>query len=386
MVTYNSQPVTSVQTSEAWLCQTLASGQANAGPPRRPGVTVNFDAVMEAARRHCVDVLFADLMLRTPAGVEPSSTFPREPFEKVVRLAAARELSEAHDLSRLLDGAHSRGLELLLLKGAALAYTHYRQPYLRPRNDVDLFLRLSDLGRAEELLASLGYERAPEADAEVWTGQRHYVKTAATGAVHIDLHWRVANPLAFAEALTFDDAWPRSVAVPVLGPFARALSAPDAMLLACIHRVAHHQDRINLLWLWDIHLIASAFSAAEWRLFLDRAIRSRMRSVCARSFMLASECFGTEIPETASSALRAAADEPAAAFLRGGLRQVDIARADLAALTTWRQRFALVREHLWPPVAYMRAKYPRCPAVLLPLAYLHRIGRGAPKWFERRQA
>jgi hypothetical protein len=31
----------------------------------------------------------------------------------------------------------------------------------------------------------------------------------------------------------------------------------------------------------------------------------------------------------------------------------------------------------------MRIKYARCPALLLPLAYFHRIVRGAPKWFER---
>ena len=62
---------------------------------------------------------------------------------------------------------------------------------------------------------------------------------------------------------------------------------------------------------------------------------------------------------------------------------MDVARADLMMLSSWRQRFALVREHLFPPVAYMRTKYAGCPAVLLPLAYLYRIVRGAPKWFER---
>ena len=363
--------------SQSWLCRTLASGQAGTAP------SGGLDAAMEVARHHRVDVILADLILRAPPDLEPSSPLPRKPFEDIVRLAAARELSAAHDVSRLCEGAQRHGVELLLLKGAALAYTHYRRPYLRPRNDVDLFLRRADLGRGEEILASLGYERAPEADAELWTGQRHYVRAAPTGAAFVDLHWKVANALAFAEALTFEDAWLRSVAVPALGPFARTLSAPDALLLACIHRVAHHQDRVNLLWLWDIHLIASGLSAAEWEVFLDRSTWARMRLVCARSLRLARECFGTEIPDAASEAIGAAADEPAAAFLRGGLRQVDVARADLAMLASWRQRFALVREHLFPPVAYMRTKYARCPAVLLPLAYLYRIVRGAPKWFER---
>ena len=111
-----------------------------------------------------------------PWTIEPA---PRKPFEDIVRLAAASELSAAHDLSRLCESAQRHGVELLLLKGAALAYTHYRRPYLRPRNDIDLFLRRADLGRAEELLASLGYERAPEADAELWTGQRHYSESGS---------------------------------------------------------------------------------------------------------------------------------------------------------------------------------------------------------------
>jgi hypothetical protein len=363
--------------SQAWLCRTLASGKAGVAP------SDGLDAVMEVARHHRVDVILADLILRTPRDLESSSPLHRQAFEDIVRLAAARELPAAHDLSRLFERAHRHGVALLVLKGAALAYTHYRRPYLRPRNDIDLFLRRADLGQAEEILRALDFERAVEADAELWTGQRHYVRNTPTGAVFVDLHWKVANARAFADALTFEDAWLRSVAVPALGQFARTLSAPDALLLACVHRVAHHQDRANLLWLWDIHLLASGLSAAEWEVFIDRSTRARMRLVCARGLTLAHECFDTAVPDTASEALEAPSDEPAAAFLRGGLRQIDVARADLATLTTWRQRFALVREHLFPPPAYMRTKYPRCPAVLLPFAYLHRIARGAPKWFER---
>jgi hypothetical protein len=362
--------------SQAWLCGTLAGGKAGVLP------SDGLDAAMEVARHHRVDVMLADLILRAPTGLEPLM-LARQPLEDIVRLAAARELSAAHDVSRLCDGAHQCGLELLVLKGSALAYTHYLRPYLRPRNDIDLLVRRADLGRAEKMLGALGFERSVEADAEVWTSQRHYVRAATTGAVFVDLHWKVANALAFADALSFEEAWLRSVPVPAIVPFARALSPPDALLLACIHRVAHHQDRVNLLWLWDIHLLASGLSAAEWEAFIDRSTRARMRLVCARGLTLAHECFGTEIATAASEALGAVSDEPTAAFLRGGLRQIDVARADLANLTTWRQRFALLREHLFPPTAYMRTKYSRCPAVLLPFAYLHRIVSGAPKWFER---
>ena len=46
-------------------------------------------------------------------------------------------------------------------------------------------------------------------------------------------------------------------------------------------------------------------------------------------------------------------------------------------------RLQLIREHLFPQRAYVRASYDRWPEILLPLAYLDRIVRGAPKWFRR---
>ncbi len=158
----------------------------------------------------------------------------------------------------------------------------------------------------------VGFERAQEANAELWTGQRHYAKTTPAGTSHVDLHWRVVNPQAFADVLAFDDVWPRSVSVPALGPLVRTLSPPDTLLLACVHRVAHHQDRVNLLWLWDIHLIASALSAADWAQVVVTAASSRVQSICARGLALAHECFWTAIPEDVRQALGAARDEPAA--------------------------------------------------------------------------
>jgi hypothetical protein len=364
----------SVDTIDRWLGRTLASGHSGVVPPG------GADVVLSVARQHRVDVLLADLLLRDSSNTEP---FAREALDSIVKQAAVRDLAAARDVSRVFESAGAAGLDMLVLKGAALACTHYAQSHLRPRNDIDLFVRQVDLSRAEAVLSALGFARATEADAELWTGQRHYAKTTPGGTGHVDLHWRVVNPLAFANVLGFDDAWPRSVSVPALGPFVRTLSPSDSLLLACLHRVAHHQDRVNLLWLWDIHLIASRLSADEWDQVIGTALSSRTQAFCARGLSLASECFGTVVPDALRLANGTAADEPGAAFLREGLRPVDVARADLAALTSWRSKLALLREHVCPPIAYMRTKYDRCPPILLPLAYLHRIVRGAPRWFER---
>jgi hypothetical protein len=300
-----------------------------------------------------------------------------------LRVAAARELSCRRDIVEVLDAARHSGVDVLLLKGAALAYTHYREPHLRPFNDVDLLIRAADRNRAAEAVASAGYSRAIETDAELWSGQQHFVKTTPSGRVMIDLHWRIANPIAFAEALVFDDVWERAVAVPALGSHARTLSPADSLLLACLHRVAHHKDRLQLLWLWDIHLLASRMAAGEFQAFAAAALRARVGAVCAHSLAVAQECFRTAIPDDVTRRLVDATGEPSAVFVDRAMTPFDVARADLAALHGWRARVGLLREHLFPSPGYMRRKYADWPAALLPLAYVHRMIRGAPRWLRR---
>jgi len=78
-----------------------------------------------------------------------------------------------------------------------------------------------------------------------------------------------------------------------------------------------------------------------------------------------------------------AASEPSAAFLGGGLRQVDILKADLAATPGWTTRLGLLREHLFPKAAFMYERYGIHARLALPWLYAHRIATGLPKWFRR---
>jgi len=339
------------------LCAVLAGAGA-------PGAA---DDLFDLARAHGVEELLAQ-RVRAPDRL---------------RQAAVQALSVERDVIEICDAAPRHGLDALLLKGSALAYTHYPAPYLRPRGDIDLLIRRDDLDRAADMLARMGYERSLEADAEIWTGQRHYLRMSATGPVMVDLHWRIANPLVFADALAFDEVWPRSAPVPALGTSARTLSPADSLLLACLHRVAHHQDRVHLLWLWDIHLLVSRMSAGEFASFASGAAGAKLGVVCARGLALARECFGTAVPDDLLAELAAAKGEPAAAFVGAAFSPFGVALGDLAALSGWRARAALVREHLFPPAAYMRRRYPRWPAVLLPIAYVHRVVAGAPRWLRR---
>jgi hypothetical protein len=309
-----------------------------------------------------------------------------------LRDAAIVDALRARELRLVLDGLAAAGVRAILLKGAALALTHYPLPETRPRSDTDLMIAASDRDAVTRALLGLGYQRASEIDGDIAVGQFHFQRHDGYDLLHaLDVHWRVSNVRAFADVLTYEELARDALPLPPLGSNAWSPSPVHALLVACVHRVAHHGDSADLLWLFDLHLLARGLSVGERRAFVQLASSRRMRAVCARGLTLASEAFGAvddrdnggDREWIASLSDANGAAEPSAGFLGRELRQVDILTADLAATPRWRERIQLLGEHLFPSSNYMRQKYAAWPGALLPVAYLHRIVRGAPRWLGR---
>lgn len=333
--------------------------------------------VIAAARRHRLHLVLAASVSADEAPLAEAQALRRE-----LQYAAALDAHQEQELARLLADCAARGVDTVLLKGMALAYTAYAAPHLRPRVDTDVMIRRDALPTIERILAAHGWTHPAEPDRELSATQSHYVKDGPAGTIsHIDVHWKIANPRVFADAVSFDELHDRAVAVPSLGIRARACSATDALLHACIHRVAHHDDAIDLLWLWDIHLLTERLSVEEHVRFLELARRTAMTAVCHRGVALAVDLFGGSAGTAMTKLLSAAitSDEPSAKFIGGAARATTL-RADLRTLGTRRSQAQLIAEHLFPSMDYMRARYPGWPPALLPLAYVARIVRGAPTW------
>jgi hypothetical protein len=321
-------------------------------------------------------------LLRWPAGV-------RKALVDAERAEAALEVTRRLELSRLLRAFAAAEVPVLVFKGAALAYSLYPEPWLRPREDTDLLVRATDAARAGAVLAAAGYRAAVMQSGALVTQQRLHVWTDAAGRRHAcDLHWKIANPAAFADLLSADDLLRQADVVPLgSGHVARAPGSVHALLLACWHRVSHHHDSDDLLWLYDIHLLAGRLSEADAAEFVAVARQTATGTVCVRGLRLAQERFGTRLPAAlvAECESLAGADSTLTAiYLEPSARKVDILVSELRALPTWTARLQLVREHLFPPAEYMSGSYGFSSRVLLPGLYLWRIARGAAGWFRRR--
>jgi hypothetical protein len=384
------------------LLSAVLRGEATSWPSTGDDAAPRF---LEAAGRHGVLPLVARQLRRGILTKAPEIV--QEALARGAVRQAAVEQRLAAEARRVMEALADAGVPSLLMKGTALAYTHYPHPCLRPRADTDLLVQRGDVATASRMLETLDYEALNVAQGELVLHQRSYARTDRLGVRHIyDVHWKIAAPKIVADLVRWDELHARARPVPALGDHARALGDAHALLLACVHRLAHHYDSDSLIWLYDIHLLAASLDETQVRQFMRLTAAEAAGSMCARSLALAHERFGTALPaelaslvDSGSSRTRVGsglsrtlqrADDPAGRFHRR-TRMIDVLVSDLKALPGWRQRLRLLREHLFPPADYMRRRYGGFGTrhrtfgidwLLLPALYAHRCVTGAWKWLQ----
>ena len=312
----------------------------------------------------------------------------RDALTLKVRCEQSVELARRAELKRVLAAFHCAGVPSLLLKGAALAYTHYSFPHLRPRVDTDILIRPEDRARAGEVLKSLGYVRDNAVDRDAIFTQSTFRK-AGVGAVRhiIDLHWRIANRPLFRDLLSFDELDAKGVEIDTLGPGARTPGPVHSLLLACIHPVAHHRCDWSLIWLYDVALIAERLNSSEWARFRALAAAKKVSYICKYTFELAAQNLYEsgrsggwdrgrawldqsgmlDIPD------KRRCEEPSAEYLDEEITVRQCLLLDLKASAGITGKARLLLAHAFPDRGYIRAQYQVSSWLGVTSAYIRRI-------------
>lgn len=361
------------------LCAIVQGGDGD-GPPAQPQM------LFDLARQHRVEHLVAWRLRRRGANLQSWLGAAADELLQDARNQSVVDAVRNKEAARVVAAlAPVEGAMPVLFKGIALAHSHYPEPWLRPRLDTDLLISASSVRGAFEVLRSLGYAQATSTSGELVSYQASFERSDDFDVSHyLDVHWKVANWQAVADVLSHEEIAARAIPLPALGPHARAACGSDAIVLACVHRAAHHRDSEELLWIYDIHLIACSLSGADWTAALTIAERGAVKAVCARGLALAIDRFNTPVPAEVMRQLegwqRGAVREPSSVYLSKNLRLVDGLMSDLRSLDV-RAGVRLIAEHLFPPAEYMEKRYGVRSRLLRPFFYARRIVAGIPKWF-----
>jgi len=361
----------------AWLAAVLR-GET----PRLPAtLAVDPPALLATAGDEGVAAL-CHHRLRASGGWDRLPPALRDGLTSAAHGAAATALLWERELQAVLGALAAAGIPTLLLKGAALAYTLYPEPYLRPRADADLLApSRAAAERGWHILQAAGYERPNAVSGDLISYELLCRKPVTPELAYlVDLHWRPSNTVLFGQRLRFPELAAEAIAVPGLGPHARGLEPVHALLLASVHRIAHlpQGDADRLIWLYDIHLLARGFDAADWARLTTLAEEKALCGSTLDGLRRAATEFATAVPGPVLERLAAGARQerfdPAADWRRWRHQWREF-RALPSAAARWRW----LGQNLFPPGQYMRREYGFRSPLLLPWFYAVRMLRAAGK-------
>jgi len=361
------------------LCKALLQGEQAVWP--RGESPALAEVFIERATFHGIECLIHE-HLRHLAGC-PAAV--RDALRQLATDRAIWELRSRQQLSTVLAALASAGVEALVYKGSALAYSLYANPVWRPRGDSDLLVEPEHLPAVSAVFAALGYEQYTDAD-EVVSYKQYFSLEPPEGGIHgIDLHWRLNNSELLSTLFGFRELRSRAVPLPALGPRALAIGAVDALVIACLHRGVHKLSAYTvngktyytgdrLIWLQDIDLLVRRLDAAGLAEFYATAQGKGLAGICHESLALAASWLHTPLPpgwdEGLAAANTGAPDRylSAGPFRRGWL--------DLGACRGVGAKVAFCARILFPSAAYMHNKYADSGWQWLPWLYLRRISGG----------
>lgn len=340
--------------------------------------------LFERAKYHGLLGLLSNLLQDAPPEILPSNI--RDESEAVSRQSALAAATCYHELNQLLALWNAENIEVIVLKGAALAKWLYPAPLLRPFGDLDLLVRKTHLARIDALLRARGYAFGNvlgEAFYQEFASEQAYYRLQPP-RITVDVHSELLVFYFFTQRVDNDWFWQRRQLVS-FGTATAAIFSPTAQLLhLALHAGLHHRHDIRLIWLYDIALLINRHgSTMDWHSAQAFAQRAKLESPIYNILLQTQLCWKPNFPPDYPAAFappRHRVAERIVFALTATEQNHAIALADALSQKGFRKKLRYIRLHLFPDATYMRRHYGVENNWRMPVAYLKRLSTSAWKF------
>lgn len=334
-------------------------------------------------RRNLVPVIYPTLQQSKPAIPEEVQQAWRQEFYR----AATTNTHLIRDLELILAALAESNTPILLVKGAALVDTLYRDVGVRAMFDVDLVIPQEQVAVCREILleqhfAPVAVELGPGSDLSYRSQEAFHPHPPYHTAA--ELHWHLLDIPYYLRKVPMDWFWENTLPHQVAGQPVRILN-PEANLLYLPAHLALHHSFQGLHWFVDLALLVHKHQDnLDWDKVINKA-REFELLLALRDTLDRLHSYWPSLPlEEPLLRLHALQPTPFEARLYRLLtteprRPLLDFYTDLVCLPDLpaRIRFALL--NLFPQRAYMAQRYGARRAWQLPFWYLYRFGDGVVK-------
>lgn len=239
------------------------------------------------------------------------------PAEFVIFLQARTMLADfrmqrlAQRAQETVAALRAAGIDVLLLKGAAVGALCDPTFRLRPMTDVDLLIAEADAERAKACVLGLDWMEMPEPRLrELLVGHQHlppFVDPTLEG-LRLELHTRLL-PADSSFALVASDLWQHANLAP---PQFAGAKVPDLARLA-VHTAVHfawqHEMRFGPWRTFRSFALLTQHESWDWQAFVAIGRDARASTSCYWTLRMARTLSGVDVPRAVLAALAAPSPE-----------------------------------------------------------------------------
>jgi putative nucleotidyltransferase-like protein len=169
------------------------------------------------------------------------------------------------------------GDQVLIIKGAALAWWYYSDSGLRPIDDFDFMVRPESAPRVLKYLKASGWkvpqwhDRYRRSIGRRHLSVNHSCNLEREDGMQIDLHWDLMHDLCGTNEIFWDAAVPMRLPD---GTEVRTLEPSDLLFHCCLHGLIWSPPQ-STRWITDCLILSQRVKASRWQRLTDVAERFR---------------------------------------------------------------------------------------------------------------
>jgi hypothetical protein len=272
---------------------------------------VNWDTLLAAARRHHLLPLLYERLAELDGSRVPPPVMARLRSAYYTNLLRNQRLGT--ELAEVIEALHREGVEAIVLKGGALAWTVYANPAQRPMADLDLMIRPGEMERASIVLHSLGFHLSSSMPTHLVPFLQHFggglewQRSEGDKTTYLEMKHNLAGVIWFRTAYSVEPyaLWAACRPLALDGTGAWQLSAEDTLIHLCLHPPLSHAYAIPLSGYVDMdRVITAAEGALSWSRLVERADRFRVKTAVYHGLQCAQRLLGTPVPPEVQAALK----------------------------------------------------------------------------------
>ncbi|MDQ1330599.1 MAG: hypothetical protein QG578_863, partial [Thermodesulfobacteriota bacterium] len=221
---------------------------------------IDWSSFLEKAREEGVSPIVFLTLPKIFTGKPPIPGYVTDELKKDYYISAKKNILTLNATGKILDVFNKAGINVIVMKGAALAETAYGNLALRPMSDVDLLVKKEDLNQINEQLKNLGYFPADRSFDDVdfnstyLTSLDYRNPRANTPSFHI--HWHFVNSAipneSYIGPIKIGDIWHDAVRANIAGTETLVMSPHHLVIHLAEHALRVTHSLSKLIYFCDI--------------------------------------------------------------------------------------------------------------------------------------